>query len=64
MKQLCLIVIILISHICFAQSGVDFTLNKQFYLKGNTVLIGNNIVSVDKTNILPEAPIFYDTEIF
>lgn len=62
MKQLCLIIISLISHICFAQSDVDFTLNKQFYLKGNTVLIGNNIVSVDKTKALTDLSKFNDTE--
>ncbi|MBD0831165.1 hypothetical protein [Aestuariibaculum sediminum] len=30
-----------------AQNGLAFEHNKSFYLKGNSILIGNNIISVD-----------------
>ena len=35
----------LIQFILYAQSGLPFSSNKQLYLKGNSALIGNNIVS-------------------
>lgn len=45
MKYLFLLFATTLSYYCYAQEEVVFKSNKQFYLKGNSALIGNNIVS-------------------
>lgn len=47
MKYLLSLTLILCTSFSFSQEGLEFTVNKQFYLKGNSALIGNNIVSTD-----------------
>jgi hypothetical protein len=49
MKFSFLILFSIYALFCDAQEGLRFSSNKQFYLKGNSVLIGNNIVSTDAT---------------
>jgi len=49
MKQIFLILLTSLTWCCYSQKGVDFLVNKQFYLKGNSALIGNNIISSHKT---------------
>jgi hypothetical protein len=51
MKYVLLIIFSLSSFLSFTQDGKLFTSNKQFYLKGNSSIIGNSIVSTDA--ILP-----------
>jgi hypothetical protein len=47
MKYLILYIFIVSSIYCSSQSGLSFTTKKQFYLSGESALIGNNIVSTD-----------------
>ncbi|MGJ5642956.1 hypothetical protein I3217_12620 [Formosa sp. S-31] len=42
------------------QEGLNFKVNQQFYLKGNTALIGNNIVSEDATKPFDDQSIYND----
>lgn len=49
MKFVFLILFSISALFCYAQEGLHFSSDKQFYLKGNSVLIGNNIVSTDAT---------------
>lgn len=54
---LCLFVSIHYGH---SQKGLTFSKNKQLYLKGNSVLIGNNIVSKDNIKPFNDRSIFND----
>lgn len=47
MKPILFILTLLTSLFCYAQEGLEFSSNTQLYLKGNSVLIGNNSVSED-----------------
>lgn len=55
MKYAFLSLIFLTSCFSYAQEGVVFRANKQFYLKGNSALIGNNIVSAHATKSFNDA---------
>lgn len=53
MKNLCfLISFFLFFQFIYPQDGVPFKENKQFYLQGNSILIGNNILGDDPTEPL------------
>lgn len=62
MKPFCFVLLNFIACMCFAQEAPNFTLNKQFYLKGNSALIGNNIISLDRTEALNNNSKFNDIE--
>lgn len=48
MKKLLLFILTLFCIVSHGQQGVPFKINKQFYIKGASELIGNNILSVHK----------------
>lgn len=50
MKSLLGILIMLLPVFCLGQEGKTFTRDKEFYIEGNTKVIGNNILSKDATN--------------
>ena len=49
MKHLIIVLFCLMSLFNYSQEGMSFHSNKKMYLKGNSQLIGNNIISVDDT---------------
>ena len=49
MKYLLLLSVFICVPFSFSQEGLEFSVNQQFYIKGNSALIGNNIVSIDAT---------------
>ena len=49
MKPTFLLILLLNACIIFSQEGVPIKKNKQFYLYGNTAVIGNNVVSNHET---------------
>lgn len=53
MKNICIsIIAILFFHQTYSQEGVAFKENKQLYIRGNSILIGNNILGDDATQPL------------
>ena len=49
MKYLLLLSVFIYIPFSYSQEGLEFSVNQQFYLKGNSALIGNNIISTDAT---------------
>ncbi|WP_159022045.1 hypothetical protein [Formosa sp. L2A11] len=47
-------------HFGYAQEGLNFSVNNQLYLKGNSALIGNNIVSEDDVEPFDDRSTFND----
>lgn len=62
MKALYFLLLSFITCVCYSQDTASFTLNKQFYVKGNSALIGNNIVSTNSTEALKNDSKFNDIE--
>ncbi len=66
MKYLFLFLLYLLTWCCYSQEKeeevVTFFPKKQFYLKGHSALIGNNIVSTHKTKAFNDASKFNDTQ--
>ncbi|WP_435135483.1 hypothetical protein [Formosa sp. A9] len=58
-KRIPLMLLFAVSFVV-AQEGLNFTVNKQFYLKGNSVLIGNNIVSNHALEPFNDRSVFND----
>lgn len=58
MKNLCFpVVAFLIFHITYSQEGVPFKESKQLYVRGNSILIGNNILGDHPTEPLMDISI-------
>jgi hypothetical protein len=49
-----------VSFHCFAQEGKKFELSQQFYLQGNSILIGNNILGHHKEKLLNDHNVVND----
>ncbi|MBP1838558.1 hypothetical protein [Formosa algae] len=47
-------------HFVYAQEGLHFSVNNQLYLKGNSALIGNNILSEDDVDPFDDRSIYND----
>lgn len=62
MRYLFLILATSLTYFCYAQEVEVFKPNKQFYLKGNSALIGNNIVSAYSKNPFNDGTKFNDLE--
>ena len=66
MKYLFLVLLCLLTWCCYSQEKeeeeVTFFPKKQFYLKGHSALIGNNIISTHKTKPFNDATKFNDTQ--
>ncbi|SRX72719.1 hypothetical protein [Aequorivita antarctica] len=58
MKNLCFpIIALLFFHLTYSQEGVSFKENKQLYVRGNSILIGNNILGDHPTEPLMDISI-------
>lgn len=55
MKYLFLILFVISTILGYSQEGKKFSSNKKFYLKGNSTIIGNSIVSTDATKPFNDA---------
>lgn len=62
MRHVFLILLTTLTWCCYSQKGVDFLVSKQFYLKGNSALIGNNIISSHKTKPFNDVTKFNDLQ--
>lgn len=60
LKPLLFLFLFVSIHFGYAQEGLRFSVNHQLYLKGNSALIGNNIVSKDDTKPFNDRSIFND----
>ncbi|MDW5289043.1 hypothetical protein [Formosa sp. PL04] len=60
LKLLLFLFLLLRIYFGYAQEGLRFSVNQQLYLKGNSALIGNNIVSEDATKPFDDRSIFND----
>lgn len=60
MKPVFLFLFILANQWHYAQEGLPFGVNAQFYLKGNSALIGNNILSSDAKKPFNEPNVIND----
>ena len=60
MKKIIFLFVFIISMVTYPQEGLLFSRQQQLYLKGNSALIGNNIVSTDATKPLNDLSGFND----
>ncbi|NNC49620.1 MAG: hypothetical protein HKO01_03695 [Flaviramulus sp.] len=60
MKHLFLTLLSIITWCCYAQEATVFSVNNHFYLKGNSALIGNNIISTHQTKAFNDPKKFND----
>lgn len=60
MKPIFLFLFLIISQYLFAQEGLPFGVNQQFYLKGQSALIGNHILSTDAKKPFNEPNVIND----